>query len=304
MRTAAVASTVAVRREQPLTGAPANEAAAEGAPESTPYVLTLTQKKRYATQAAAMDAATLLPLPPYLTERLVWMGMIQAMAWRDREAFARVDDGEAPMTAEELEDFGRHIEFARDVEAGRTLPLREAGDDVTKMSDGALWAEMLAHRKTLCGALDLRCAKDPTLAETVSAIRGARGKSKIARAMRQLLKVCEGAALAAWLAKLPKGEGAARTRLQVLLQEWTRRRARGARENTATSDDAMRRAYTLASEPLARVLRIGRYLTRGLDDRAGDYGAFASPTRRKRAKVSDAEKPKGPVADPTRGLTG
>jgi hypothetical protein len=303
MRNAAVASTVAVRREQPLTGAPANEAAAEGAPESTPYVLTLTQKKRCATQAAAIDAATLLPLPPYLAERLVWMGMIQAMAWRDREAFARVDDGEAPMTADELEEFGRHIEFARDVEAGRTLPLREAGDDVTKMSDGALWAEMLAHRGTLCNALALRSAKDPSLGATATAIRGARGKAKIARAMRQILKVCEGAELAAWLAKLPKGEGAARTRLQTLLQEWTRRRAKAPRARTVASDDTMRRAFTLASEPLARVLRIGRYLTRDVADRAGDYGAFTSPRSRKRAKASDAEKPKDPIADPAPGPT-
>ncbi|MFO0649268.1 MAG: hypothetical protein U0326_23700 [Polyangiales bacterium] len=300
MKNAAVAQSAAIRTAQPLVGAPANEAQA-GPP---PITLTDAQKKRLAAQAAALDAGTLLPLPAYLGERLTWMAKIQATAWRDRAEFGQVADEDEPIRERDIEDFGHRIEFARDVEADRTLAVATHGTDVTKMTEGALWTEMLAHRTTLCAALELRFAKDPPLRETVAAIRGVTRKVDVTRALRQLLRVFEDDALAAWVAKLPKGEGPALARLRALHPEWVRRSAHGAvTPVTAASDDLMRRAYTLAVAPMERVLRVGRYLTRDIEERKGDYRAFRAPPPRKVAPKDDATK-KPPVTDPSGKPTG
>ncbi len=105
------------------------------------------------------------------------------------------------------------------------------------------------------------------------------------------------------MTKLPKGEGPALARLRLLHTEWTRRRAQGTTPVlTVADDDLMRRAWALAVEPLERVLRVGRYLTRGVEGCDGDYGHFRAP-RGTRSKGADATK-KTPVADPVSKPTG
>ncbi len=305
MRTAHAASQNADRAR--LAGTPANQT--ETAEQPIPYSFSMTssQKTRCAAQAAALDPERLDKLPSYLSARLEWMSAILAMAWRDRAGFAQVPDEDQPITPAEIEEFGRNVEFARECEAGRTMPVNVVVTDVAKMSDGAIWTEMLAHRGKLCDALGLRFAKVPGLRDTVVAIRKATRQLDVTRAIRQLLKVFEDAALAAWVSKLPRGEGDALARLRALHPEWARRRAKGGTAVvTVTSDDLMRRAYTLAVEPMARVLRVGRYLTRGVADREGDYGRFMQPAPTTRAKktVDGEKKPvvdvrKSPVDPPT-----
>ncbi len=303
MKISAAMQMSSAKSAQRLEGAPANETDAKVQVDTPVITLTDAQKKKLVAQAKALPATALKKLPAYLVARLVWMAMIQAKAWRDREAIAQVPDEEQPLVAHDIEEFGRRVEFAREVEADRGLSVVRDAADVTKMPDAGIWSEMIAHRATLCSALTLRFAKDAGLRDTVVAIRGTTRQLDVTRGLRQLLRVFEDAALAEWVAKLPKGEGPALARLRLLHSEWTRRRAQGkAPTFTVADDDLMGRAWTLAVEPLERVLRVGRYLTRGVEGRAGDYGHFRRP-RAARGKGADATK-KTPVADPASKPTG
>ncbi len=303
MKISAAMQMSSAKGAQRLEGAPANETDAKAQLDTPVITLTDAQKKKLVAQAKALPATSLEKLPAYLAARLVWMAMIQAKAWRDREAISQVHDEAQPISAHDIEEFGRRVEFAREVEADRGLSVVRDVADVTKMSDASIWSEMLAHRGTLCSALTLRFAKDAGLRDTVVAIRGTSRQLDVTRGLRQLLRVFEDAALAEWVTKLPKGEGPALARLRLLHAEWTRRRAQGATPVlTVADDDLMRRAWALAVEPLERVLRVGRYLTRGVEGRDGDYGHFRAP-RATRSKSADATK-KTPVADPVSKPTG
>lgn len=293
----------ATRNAQQLDGGAANETDSKAPHEAPPITLTDAQKKKLAAQAKALPATALTKPPSYLNARLIWMAGIQAAAWSDRDVITTIDDGQEPLTVRDLEEFGRRVEFAREVEANRGVHVSRGESDIAKMSDQDLWSEMLRHRVTLCDALKLRVSRDAGMRESVTSIRRASRQVDVSRALRQLINLFAPPEMTSWVAKLPRGEGPALTRLRALYAEWDRRHAQGQTPSlTIADDDLMQRVWTLAIEPLDRVLTLGRYLTRGVKGRDGDYAGFQQP-RSAKPKNSDASK-KTPVTRPVTEPTG
>ncbi len=294
-----------------LSRDPANDVATRERESAPVYVLTGADRARLTALAVALPHVASRSLDAR-DERFAWLRAIQARAWRDRVALASVAFGDdAPVTPDEIHEMGLRIEFTGELFAARGLvpsvePSPE-GAEPRALTDAQLATEMRRHQLTLTDPLTrrFRRSNEPAATlrvkrESVHAVVVSRALSSLTSNNQRLFALCDDAAVAAWIATLPKGEGRALARLRALHPEWLRRhRDEATGANAPEVPDLPMRAWRLATEILPRVLEAGRYLVKGTPQREDDYRAFVAKASHKRPAKSDAT-PTTPDASPTK----
>ena len=238
---------------------------------------------------AMVAAARALPIkdvqrpPPYVAAWLAWVDALAKLAAQDATALASVPLMGGPLTAPELKRFAAGAALAREyVQIAGVLRL-SAVAMVTDAERALLWA-VRADQRRLDRALLLRFVNDTAGRAFLRGLRQGDPTDPVDALddTEKLLAMADSDAYRAWLAALPKGEGAAVTRLHDALPGL---RAAVTRltpsKNAAEKRELFRRVLTLLGATAARVALAGRYLTGDVPGRERAYAAFKRPKAKK-----------------------
>ncbi len=303
MRSSSVATVRKTTHDDPLTDQPSNDGAEpKAANDAAPRgALTDAQRAQIRKLALAFSIAKLMKAPAYVHDRVAWLDGLFSLAWRDRARIVRVPVKGRVLTESDLRQFGRTVEYLRELVVEREVAdVGEPGDAAEpsvapeEMTQPELQSALRACALPLCDALALEFADDVAVCRVVSLARGARSAGKVTASYGVLRGVLRRDGMAGWLRTLPMGEAATCERFCALLDEWIKRTGEVAAQ--PVDERLVERVYLLALDQARRIQRVGRYLVASDAARKGDYASFKYPRSRKPRKAA----PKNPPAPPTR----
>lgn len=249
---------------------------------------TTTAPAREGILAAANALATkdVQRPPPYVVAWLAWADGLARLSAKDAGPLLLVPLLGGPLTVAELERFAAGVALAQDyVKVAGVLRIGAVAT-VTDAERAMLWAARGDQRR-LDRALLLRFADDVAARAFLRGLRQGDPTDPVDALddTEKLLALADTDAHRAWLASLPKGEGAAVKRLHEALPG-----LRAAVKRLTPSKDAaekrelFRRVVTLLVASAARIGLAGRYLTGDVAGRERAYAAFKRPKPKKPRK--------------------
>lgn len=231
--------------------------------------------------------------PRYVTQWLPWADALAKLAAADAAALATVPLDEGALTADEIARFAAGVALARhSAQTAGVLRLNTVATE-TDAERALLWA-VRADQRRVDRALQLRFADDRAGRAFLRGLRQGDPSDPVDALddTEKLLALADSDAHRAWLAALPKGEGAAVQRLRDALGPLraavTRLRPS---PDAAAQRELFRRVLTLLATTAGRIGRAGRYLTGDVPGRERAYAAFKRPKPRK----ARAKKPSPPA---------
>jgi hypothetical protein len=230
---------------------------------------------------------------PYVLPWLAWADALAKLAAADAAALATVPLDEGALSADEIARFAAGVALARQsAQTAGVLRLNTVATE-TDAERSLLWA-VRADQRRVDRALQLRFADDRAGRAFLRGLRQGDPSDPVDALddTEKLLALADSDAHRAWLAALPKGEGAAVQRLRDALAPLRAAVTRLRPSPDAAAQRALfRRVLTVLVTTAGRIGRAGRYLTGDVPGRERAYAAFKRPKARKRS----AKKPSPPA---------